>query len=182
MPPEHRYPFLLLAFRLCVLVAATAALPSYPKADGTWHLLRTANPRGGADALSMSHTADMTHSDLNLAGLLLRCNSPHDTGLDPRETGSDVVIVVITPFPPRAKPSVVIGADGKEWHFEAGVLPPGAELLLPAEAADLAAGPWQLAHELAIKVSFLDRSFGGVIPIDGMTAALATLTANCPPN
>jgi hypothetical protein len=181
MPPDRRYAGVILAVRYCIFVLATAAISSQPNADEAWHLLRTANPRGGADAMSMSHTADMTRSDLDLAGLLLRCNTgPHNTGLEPREIGSDVVIVVVTPFPPRAKPSVAIGAAGNEWHFEASVLSPGAELLLPAEAASLAAGPWQSAHELSIKVSFQERTFAGVIPIDGMAAALATLAANCP--
>jgi len=135
-----------------------------------WHLLRTANPRGGLDLVAMSHTADMARSDLQLAGLLLRC---HDAGVE-------VAIVVVSPFSPHAQPSVTIGADGQEWHFETRVLSPGAELLLPPEAANLAAGPWQSAHKLSVKVSSQEQSFAGIIPIDGLTAALATLAASCP--
>jgi hypothetical protein len=158
----------------CVFAVAAGADPAPPTADG-WRLLRTPNPRGGGDAISISHTADITRSDLDLAGLMLRCHDPaaHDPG-------AEVVLVVVTPFPPRAQPSVTIGADGKEWRFEASVVSPGAELLLPAEAADLAAGLWQSAHELVVKVSSPEQSFGGVIPIDGLAAALATLAANCP--
>jgi hypothetical protein len=145
---------------------AEAALADTPAG---WRLLRTANPRGGPDAISMSHTADTMRSDLDLAGLMLRCG----------DKGTEVVIVVVSPFPPRARPSVTIGANGKELQFEASIVSPGAELLLPAEAAHLAAGAWQSAHELAIKVSSQDQSFGGVIPIDGLGQAFAKLSASC---
>ena len=123
--------------------------------------------------MSMIHTADITRSDPDLAGLMLRCG----------EHGAEVAIVVVTPFPPRARPEVTVSADendGKEGHFTATVVSPGAELLLPAEATGLVAGPWQLTHELVVKVSSPEQSFGGVVPIDGLAAALATLVANCP--
>jgi hypothetical protein len=157
-----------------ILVTAVGVLIVAASADaaqtGAWHLLRTANPHGGADAVSMSHTADVTRSDPDLAGLMLRCG----------EIGAGVVIVVISAFPPRAQPSVTIGPEGKEWRFETHVLPPGAELLLPAQATALAMAPWQSAHELTVKISSPEQSFGGVIAIDGLGTALATLTANCP--
>jgi hypothetical protein len=158
----------ILVAGLCVFLTAatTAAQPI-----SGWRLLRTANPRGGAEAVSMIHTADITRSDPDLAGLMLRCG----------EHGAEVAIVVVTPFPPRAQPDVTVGADGKEWRFTARVVPPGAELLLPAEATSLAAGPWQSTRELVVKVSSPEQSFRGVVSIDGLAAALATLAANCPP-
>jgi hypothetical protein len=143
----------------------------YPKLSGGWYLLRSANPRGGPDAVSVSHTADGSRSDLDLAGLMLRCG---DHG------AAEVVVVAVTPLPPRARPDVFIHADGKQWQFSADVVPPGAELLLPADAAILAAGPWQLVHELEVQVRSPEQSFGGVVPIDGLSDALATLKANCP--
>jgi hypothetical protein len=160
---------LLFAGSIAVATAVAANGPA-PPAVGGWHLIRSANPRGGPDAVSMSHTADLSRSDLDLAGLMLRCG----------DQSLEVVIVVVTPFPPRARPSVTIGADGKEWRFDASIVPPGAELLLPKEATSLATGPWQLAHELAVKVSSSEQSFGGVVPIDGLGNALTTLTRNCP--
>jgi hypothetical protein len=157
----------ILATAVGVLIAAASADAAQ---TGAWHLLRTANPRGGADAVSISYTADVTRSDPDLAGLMLRCG----------EIGPEVVIVVISAFPYRAQPSLTIGADGKEWRFETRVVPPGAELLLPAQATALAVGSWQSAHELTVKISSPEQSFGGVIAIDGLGTALATLTANCP--
>jgi hypothetical protein len=149
--------------------ASAAENPPQPTL-GAWHLLRSGNPQGGPDAVSMIRTADTGRSDLDLAGLMLRCG----------ENGIDVVIVVVAPYPPRVRPSVTITANGIEWHFDASLLPPGAELLLPAEAMGLARSSWQSARELAIKVSSPDKSFGGVIPIDGLADALSTLMTKCP--
>jgi hypothetical protein len=169
------------------LIASVYAVtsPAGAQQSSGWRLLQGINSAGGGGTASMIHTPDMMRSDLDLAGLMLRCVKPPGTGMQtrgtaPTDTAAQVVIVVVTPFPPRTMPSVTIGAAGKEWHFEARVVPPGAELLLPAEAADLAAGPWQSTHELTVKVSWQERSFGGVIPIDGLASALATLNANCP--
>jgi hypothetical protein len=156
------------ALGLTATIAAAAAASLQPTSG--WHLLRAPNPRGGADAVSMSHTADTARSDSDLAGLMLRCG----------ESGIEVAIVVVSLFPPRTQPNVTINAGGKEWRFETRVIPPGAELLLPPGAASLAVGPWQSSHELAVKVSSPEQSFGGVISTDGLAAALATLTDNCP--
>ena len=169
----HRYcakaAVLLLAASM-VLTAALAANEPKETTGSGWRLIRSKNPQGGPDAVSMSHTADITRSDLELAGLMLRCT----------DQGVDLVVVVVTPFPPRAHPAVTVSANNKEWRFDTHVVPPGAELLLPAEATALASGPWQSAHELAVKVSSPEQSFGGVIPIDGLAGALATLIPNCP--
>ena len=169
MPCHCGRAMVILLIGLSTLFTPAAADGPHPKL-GNWRLIRTVNPRGGPDAVSMSHTADMTRSDLELAGAMLRCG----------EKSLEIVIVVVTPFPPHARPGVIIGADGKEWPFDARVVPPGAELLLPAEAMSLAAGPWQSARELTVKVTSPEQSFGGVIPIEGLAAALATLAANCP--
>jgi hypothetical protein len=143
-----------------------------PKLSGGWYLLRSPNPRGGADAVSVSHTADSTRSDVDLAGVMLRCGEHGAT---------EFVVVVVTPFAPHVRPEIFIYANGKQWHFNAEVVPPGAELLLPADAAVLAAGPWQSAHELEVQVRSPQQSFGGVVATDGLSDALATLSANCPP-
>ena len=162
---------LILAAGIGLFAAVAFADPRAPQQPTPgWRLLQTPNPQGGPDAISISHTADALRSDFDLAGLMLRCSND----------GTEVLIVVVTLFPPLARPSVTIRADGKEWKFDARVVPPGAELLLPKEAEHLLAGAWQSAHELVIKVSSQDQSFGGVIPIDGLESALGTLAAKCP--
>ncbi len=151
--------------------AASTAAETQPAdlADG-WRLLRAANPRGGPDSVSMSHTADISRSDLDLAGLMLRCG----------EKGIEVAFVVVTPFSPHAHPDITIEAGGKAWRFAARVISPGAQLLLPAEAASLVTGPWTVAHELTVNVKSEEQSFHGVVPIDGIGKAVAELAAKCP--
>jgi hypothetical protein len=95
------------------------------------------------------------------------------------EHGPEVVIVVVTPFPPRAQPELTITANGKEWHFVASVVPPGAELLLPANALQLVTGAWQRASELSVKVTSPEQSFQGVIPIEGLAGAFTELSVSC---
>jgi len=148
------------------------SVAQHPNQANGWRLIHTANPRGGPDAVSISHTADIGRSDLDFAGIMVRCG----------EKMPEFIIVAITPFPPRAHPEVTIGAAGKEWRFDARVLPPGAELLLPSEAMDLANGRWQSAHELAVKVASPTQSFSGVVAIDGLAQALANLISTCPAN
>jgi hypothetical protein len=159
---------LVVGFCLFILAAAAETPPT--QSIRGWRLVRSANPHGGPDAVSMTRSADIV-SDRDLAGLMLRCH-----GASP-----EVIVIVITPFPPHAQPSVTIGANGREWHFAAQLVSPGAELLLPAAATDLASGPWQSAHQLAVKISWDQQSIAGVIPIDGLGNALATLAGHCPP-
>jgi hypothetical protein len=158
-----------LSAGLGILAAATANDQAPPRL-GEWRLLQSANPHGGPDAVSMIHTADTGRSDLDLAGLMLRCS----------EKGVDLVIVVVTPVPPQARPSVTIRANDQEWRFDARIVSPGAELLLPIEAMSLTRSSWQSARELAIKVSWPEHTFGGVIPIEGLAEALAILIPKCP--
>ena len=161
---------LLLGLNLFVAAAFAASPEPIP---GGWRLMRTPNPGGGPDAVSMIHTADLIHSDPDLAGLMLRC----------AQSGAELLIVVVTPFPPGAHPDVTIsGSGGNDWHFTGQVVPPGAELLLPPESTTLVSTAWRSARELKVKVSSPDQSFGGVIPVDGMATALATLMASCPVN
>jgi hypothetical protein len=147
----------------------TLATQDQNAVPGGWHLVRSKNPHGGLDAISVSHTADISRSDLDLAGIMLKCG----------EHGPEVVIVVVTPFPPRAQPELTITANGKEWHFVARVVPPGAELLLPANALQLVTGAWQVASELSVKVTSPEQSFQGVIPIEGLAGAFTELSVSC---
>ncbi len=53
---------------------STNAVPqALGPAGGTWRLVRTRNPTGGPEAVSIMQTADIAKSDLDLAGMMLRC-------------------------------------------------------------------------------------------------------------
>src|SRR5262249_17223849 len=85
---------------------------------GSWRLVRTPDPRGGPDAVSIMQTADAARSDIDLVGLTLRCS----------DTGFDVLVVFLKPFPPRAHPKVKLTTGSATVHLEATVIPPGAAI------------------------------------------------------
>jgi hypothetical protein len=66
---------------------------------GDWRWVRTPNPRGGPDAISIMHTADMSRSDADLAGLMLRC----------AQDGIEALVIVVAPLPTRARPRIRFG-------------------------------------------------------------------------
>jgi len=142
-----------------------------PSAAGAWRLVRTPNPAAGPDAVSIMHTADVSRSDLDLAGLMVRC----------REETTEVLIVLVRPFPPRARPKVTIAVAGSgPVELTASVAAPGLLLLLPPEANSLAVGPWQTASELTIAVADEHAPIQGVVPLAGLGIALGELRQNCP--
>lgn len=136
---------------------------------GTWRLVRTPNP-AGRDAVAIMQTADISRSDLDLAGLMLRCG----------DGATEVLFVVVQPFRPRAHPKITVATGAKGIVFTGSVVPPGLMVLLPAEAAALAAGPWQSAKELRVLIEDAQDSVRGVIPLSGLGPALQLLQSNCP--
>jgi hypothetical protein len=149
--------------------AAQSAI-STATGSGTWRLVRTPNPRGGPDAVSIMQTADTARSDIDLVGLTLRCS----------DTGFDVLVVFLKPFPPRAHPKVKLTSGGTTVHLEATVIPPGAAISLPAEVATLVKGSWQSSSELAIEVEDDGNATRGFISLVGLAPALSLLASNCP--
>jgi hypothetical protein len=143
--------------------------PGAPEASSGWRLVRTPNPAGGRDAVSIMQTADTAKSDLELAGLMLRCG----------ESNTEVLVVLVRPIPPRAHPKITLNFSGKTAEFTAAVVPPGAALLLPNEATALAAGAWQSAPELSVRVDDEQGAIRGIVSLSGLGAALRRLHANC---
>jgi hypothetical protein len=150
--------------------ARGAADPQQPNLEGDWRLLLTPNPQGGQDAVSIVHTADITRSDLGLAGIMFRCSDGALEGL----------LVVTSPFPPSAHPTVAIDVKGERTEYAAKIVRPGALLLLPADVVKLAAGPWQEATELSVTVVDKQGLIRGIIPLKGLRVALQVLRLNCP--
>lgn len=140
-----------------------------PAVEGGWRLVRTPNPKGGPDAVSIMRTADLGQSDADLAGLVVRC-APQ---------GQEVLVVVIQPLPPGAQPQVDIGPAGSTVTYTATVLPPGLEILLPADAAMRIQHQWERAPELSMVVDEGQIKVRGAVPIAGLQAAFQLLLANC---
>jgi hypothetical protein len=137
---------------------------------GPWRLVRTPNPGGGADAVAITRTALLAKSDANFAGVMLRC----------AKDDIEVLTVLIEPMPPHARARVRLKAGGVEQRVEATVLPPGVAILLPAEAAALATGPWLLARELELEIDHDQTTTHGTVGLSDLGPALARLRASCP--
>ncbi|WP_298885745.1 hypothetical protein [uncultured Bradyrhizobium sp.] len=149
----------------------SSSAPSPDAAQGAasadnWPLVKTANPKGGPDALAIMRTADTTRSDPDLAGLLVRCQD---------KPGFEVLLAVVRPLPPRRKRDVTITLGTAHPVLHAEISSAGTSLILPLEASTLA-----IQDELAVKVDDPDGSIQGVIPLGGLGPALAKLAANCP--
>jgi len=158
----------------CFEEATSGKAPPQPQPNaqntGHWKLMRTPDQRGGADAIAITHTADTSHSDLDLAGLMLRC----------AEKGIEALVVIVEPRPPRARPQVKISAGGDTASFSASIVPPFSLLLLPNDAAALLTGPWQSRSEIAFQIDGEGAPVRGVVPLAGLPSALQSLRTSCP--
>lgn len=147
--------------------AATISTPSM----GKWRLVRTPHPQGGKDAVSIMHPAELSGSDPDFAGLMLRCG----------EADVEVLIAVINPYPLRAHPHVTVQDEASSHAFDSSVAPPGALVLLPPEATALARSTWLSAPQITAAVEDGDHAaIKGTVRLDGLKTALGTLVANCP--
>ena len=158
--------------RLHCFEDVTSGSPQQPPPNTTapttgWRPVHTPSAKG--DVLSMVRTADTHRSDPDFAGLTIHCG----------QNGPEILVIVIQPFPPQARPQITLGGPINQVRLEAKVLPSGAALLLPDDAMTLAKGPWQSLIDLPVKIESGDTKIQGVVPLDGLAAALQTLTANC---
>ncbi|MGY4615527.1 hypothetical protein ACVWZ4_000754 [Bradyrhizobium sp. USDA 4472] len=136
--------------------------------DG-WRLAKTRDSSSSAEIVSVMHVADISKSDINLAGLSLRCG----------QDGLQAVLILLAPLPRSSRPSVVVKTSTKRSEFEAVVTQAGEALLLPGLASTLASGAWQTASELSIEIATGPNPIEGVVPIRGLVAALNSLPPNC---
>lgn len=143
------------------------AAPSSPASQniGRWRLVRTPNPRGGKEAVSIMRTGELANSDPEFAGLMVRCG----------DADIEVLLVLVKPIPFRAKPRVSIGGA----RFDSTVAPPGSAILLPAEVGVLARQSWPSLPRLAVEVDESGTITKGTVGLDDFDVALKALDAAC---
>lgn len=148
---------------------APASVPlssaSVSRKIGNWQLIRTPNPREGKEAISITRAGELSGSDPDFAGLMIRCADPD----------IEVLAVLISPQSPRTHPRVSINGT----KFESSVVPPGTAILLPAETATLARKRWPALASLLLKIERDGAVTKGLVSLDGLQAALAALTVAC---
>lgn len=143
--------------------APSAAQPT--DTSSAWSLIRTPNPKGGPDALSIMRTADTLKSDPDLAGLIVRCQD---------KPGLEVLIALVRPLPPRRKRDVILNLGSGQTKFQAEVSATGTGVILPLEPRMLTA-----QRELSVRLDDPDGQIRGMISLDGLAPALARLSASC---
>jgi hypothetical protein len=163
-----RVPTAAAIIAMMMIMAQTPA--NAAETTGAWRLVRTPSPYGGADAVSITHTAEFARSDPDFAGLMFRCT----------DSGPEAVVVLIVPLSPRSQPQVTLMADGgRELHVDATVGMPGAIVVLPRAAAVAFLGAWQSSAQVAIEVAAEGRTIHGVVALAGLDQAIKMLNANC---
>ena len=75
--------------------------------NDSWRMIRTPRPAGGRDVVSIMKSADISESDPDFAGLMLRCN----------DTSTEVLIVLLRPLLPHEQPSVVVKGESARVQF-----------------------------------------------------------------
>jgi hypothetical protein len=159
-----------LTFTPSIAERAEAAAPPPPAPlTGGWVFARTPVPGSSQSSVAVMHIVDAMRSDIGLAGLMFRCG----------EHGIDTILIVVTPYPPSASLDVTLTNGGDSRKFSATVLPTGAALALPAAASDLMQTIWRRADALSVAVSDHGATLSGVVPTEGLDAAVGTLSASC---
>lgn len=135
----------------------------------SWRLVRSTGANGEPGAPAILHTIDFERSNPRLAGLMLRCG----------KQSIEIIIVVIEPFPPRARPQVTLRTSGQVFQFEGSIIPTGAGILLPSDATGSLIGPLRSASELEIKIADRESVLDGVVPLSGLSTAIDSLNSEC---
>jgi len=136
-----------------------------------WQLVRTPDPRGGADAISISHVVDLQKSDPNLAGITLRCV----------DRQIELFIIVIEPYPPNIPIDLTLKlGNSSASTYRGSVVPPGIMVRLPPEAATAL-----FDHRPELDYLNVSLAYGtapvtkGVIKLTGFEQAFGTLKTLC---
>lgn len=136
---------------------------------GGWRLVRTPNPAGGPEAVSVLHAADSSGSDIAFAGLTIRCGQP-DT---------EVLLILLNPLVRGSQYRILTKSGSAQTQFEAKAVQGGEVLLLPHGATDLANGSWQTEPELSVDIA-TPSPIHGSLPLAGLPSAMQALSQNCP--
>jgi hypothetical protein len=146
-------------------IFGSQSAPSSVPVAGKWRLVRTPTPREGREIISIMATAELSGSDIDFAGLDLRC----------ADQDFDILIFLISPLPLQARPAIAINSK----KFQGSVVSPGTAILLPRTASALAQEQWRSLPSLSIEVEDDGTKTHGLISLEGFNTALQTLMGTC---
>jgi len=136
-----------------------------------WQLVRTPDPRGGADAISISHVADLQKSDPNLAGITLRCVNRQ----------IEIFMIVIEPYPPNIPINLSLKlGNNSASTYRGNIVPPGVMVRLPPEAATAIFDRRPQFDDLNVSLAYGTAPVTtGLVKLTGLEQALGTLKTLC---
>jgi hypothetical protein len=163
--------------RVCLVAASLVGLVEFSpiqesKAQsemGGWRFVRLPSTPDTASAVAITHAPDLSSSDLNFAGIMLRC----------AKNNLQIMIALVEPFPPRSQTQVTMVTGTHETKFTGTVIGPGLAILLPPEASALAETASRSLERLSIVVEKGDTKLKGSVALTGLPAALQKLRENC---
>jgi hypothetical protein len=133
-----------------------------------WQLIRSRNPEGGNDAVSIVRAADTSRSDLELVGLMVRCG----------EKEAQVLVAVLSALPASSRPLVRFGIPADQADFQATIAAPGTLVLLPDDATKMLSERWQ-SKDLLVRIDNSGSVISGLIKLAGFSAAFDKLKSAC---
>lgn len=134
---------------------------------GAWHLVHGVGKE--TDTQAILHTAEFERSDPQLAGLMLRCG----------QKGIETIVVVVEPYSPQTRPEIVLRSAEQEVHFEGRMIPTGAGILLPDEAANWLTQAAKASGEVEIEIAAANKKIDGVVGLTGLPSAVQPLNYDC---
>ncbi|MBI5128461.1 MAG: hypothetical protein HZA66_03380 [Rhodopseudomonas palustris] len=132
---------------------------------------RTSGRKEGETFVSILKTAEALRSDPDFVGLMFRC--------DPKGK-IDLILVVVSPLPPRSRPSVTLAVGETAVSLEGTILAGGAGINLSDGAQTLVARDWQTAPPLSVAVKGETGSINGFVDMRGFSRAYRDLLDSCP--
>lgn len=171
--PADRASQLTYENAVCRAVGAAqvCGATSIPVANmSNWKFTRTQGGKADESFVAIMKTADTLQSDPDFAGLIIRCAPKGKI---------EVLVALIRPFPPRSRPQVTLASAGFSQSFDATMAAAGAAVLLPEEAGVLAGGKWLSTPSLTVTVKENTSEIKGIVTLNGLREAYATLLSSC---
>jgi len=160
----------LIAASLAALVEFSPIQKSKAQSDmGGWRFVRSPSTPDTTGAVAIMHAPELSSSDLNFAGIMLRCS----------KNNLQVMIALVEPLPPRSQTQVTIATGERETKLTGAVIGPGLAILLAPEASTLAESSWHSLDRISIVVEQGDTRFKGSVALTGLPTALQKLRENC---
>jgi hypothetical protein len=156
----------------CPNCGNTLAQPQFSQSttltDG-WRLVKSRNPSGGGEIVSVMHAVDTAKSDVGLAGMSLRCGA----------IGPEVILILLDPVQTTGRLPVTLKTGSIKTQFEASVLQDGRAILLPLAATAVSNAAKRGTTEISITVDTQPQTINGIVPLTGLLSALNSLSVHC---